>query len=166
MIGIRRRINALAAARKFTYGGAGSVTFAVRDVRRTHELELLGRDAAGTFELAGRIWRVGLGGIARVIRKREGRCLDRHALDSLHEMAEERAAAKLAVGHRLQPDIFLKSDDLTDGAVLDDVQFAFHHLSFAHLMPRLDQRLRAQQAADVIGVKRRGVVHFALPDAV
>ena len=80
-------------------------------------------------------------------------------------MTEEGATPKLAVGHRRQPDVFLKPDDFADGAVLHGAQLVFRHCPFTHLVPRLNQCMRAQQAADMIGVKGWGLVHSVLPGA-
>jgi len=74
-------------------------------------------------------------------------------------MTEEGAAAKLAVGYRLQSDVFLEANGLANGVVFQRAQLAFGHRAFTDLVPRLDQCARAQQAADVIGMKRRGIAH-------
>ncbi len=74
-------------------------------------------------------------------------------------MAEKRAAAEFAVGDAFQADILLQLDDVPDRAVLDLVQLIFRNRLVAQLVARLDQLVRAQQAADMIGAKRRTLLH-------
>ena len=63
-------------------------------------------------------------------------------------------AAELAVGDGLQPDLLLHSHDLADRAVLDGAQVG-RDLAASLPLPRIEQLLRAQEAADVIGAEWR-----------
>src|SRR5262249_2878556 len=65
------------------------------------------------------------------------------------------AAAELAVGDRLEPHMPLLADDLLDLAVLDLLQLLGRDLAFLAARARRLERLRAQQAADVVGAIRR-----------
>src|SRR3972149_202606 len=64
-------------------------------------------------------------------------------------------AADFAVGDRLQAALFLASDDALDLAVLDRLECRRIDFASGALLARLLQRGRTQQAADVIGAKRR-----------
>ncbi len=64
-------------------------------------------------------------------------------------------AAEFAVGDRLQADLFLLLDDALDLAILDLLQLRPRVISpLAFLRARLVDRLRAQQAADMVGAER------------
>ena len=68
-------------------------------------------------------------------------------------------AAELAVGDRLQPDVFLLLDDARDLAVLDRLELR-GRISPRSACARLFERGGAQQAADVIGAEGRlGALH-------
>ena len=64
--------------------------------------------------------------------------------------------AELAVGDALQADVFLERDDRGDRLVLDATQRLGRDLAARLLLARLEQALRAQEAADMVGAKGRG----------
>ena len=64
-------------------------------------------------------------------------------------------AAKLAIGDRLQADIFLLLDDTLDLAVLDFLELRGRNFAFGALLACFFQRCRTQQATDMVGAKRR-----------
>ena len=66
----------------------------------------------------------------------------------------EVGAAELAVGDALQADVFLELDDLGDRVVLDGAQLLRADAAGGALGARVEQALRAQEAADVVGAKR------------
>src|SRR5262249_37428082 len=64
-------------------------------------------------------------------------------------------AAEFAVGDRLKADILLLLDDALDLAVLDLLQRLLAQLALSMLGPRVVDRLRTKQAADMVGAERR-----------
>src|SRR6202008_3803507 len=74
-------------------------------------------------------------------------------------------AAKLAVGDRLQSGRLLLFDDVLDLAILDRFEFGGADLAFGAFLARGFERRRPQQAADMIGAKRRlgSLRHDLLP---
>ena len=73
-------------------------------------------------------------------------------------------AAELAIGGELQADVLLFLDRLFDLAVFDCAQRLSRNLVTRALDPRLFQRRRPQQAADLFGAEwRRGSLHAFLP---
>ena len=67
-------------------------------------------------------------------------------------------AAEFAVGDRFQPDRLLPLDRLADRRILDLPQRFDGTLAALRLVARLAQLRRPQQAADLVGAKRR--FHF------
>jgi hypothetical protein len=63
-------------------------------------------------------------------------------------------AAELAIGDCLQADFLLFLDDARDLAVLDCLEFGGTDRALGALVPRILERLRPQQAADMIGAER------------
>jgi hypothetical protein len=80
-------------------------------------------------------------------------CLEGYAVELAHEVEVPVVAPELAVGDRLQADRFLLRHRAADRRVLDRAQVRM--LCFA----RGGELGRPQQAADVVGVKRRGRRH-------
>src|SRR6516164_1093181 len=75
-------------------------------------------------------------------------------------------AAELAVGNRLQADLFLFPDDRANLTVFDLLEFGCTDVVVGAALARLFQGGRAQQAADMIGAeRRRGSLHPFLPCA-
>ena len=78
-----------------------------------------------------------------------------HAAQLLEEIDVEVRAPKFAVGDGRKADVLLHLHDLGDRAVLDGAELRRRDLAARLLLARLEQILRAQEAADVIGAKRR-----------
>src|SRR5262249_32728073 len=78
-----------------------------------------------------------------------------HPVEPSVEIEVPPGTAELAVGRELQPDLLLFFDDLLDLAILDFTQVLGRDLARGALGTRLLERCRAQQAADMIGAKRR-----------
>ena len=93
--------------------------------------------------------------MAVVISKFEFRRLDDKSADALDKPAPVGRAAELAVVDDLQPDVFLHRDSLADAIVEDFIERFVIDLLGGVIAERLPQRGWAQQAADVIGAKRR-----------
>src|SRR5258708_21962036 len=69
-------------------------------------------------------------------------------------------AAELAVGRQLKAEFLLPLDDLLDLAVLDRLELGGGDGTLFALGPRFLERRRAQEAADMVGTKRRvGSLH-------
>jgi hypothetical protein len=96
--------------------------------------------------------------VAVVVAEVEGRRLDHEAVDALDEPAPIGAAAELAVVRDLEPDILLQFDRIADAAILDFGKARIVDLSRQMIAKRLAQLGRPQQAADVIGAKRRAAI--------
>ncbi len=75
------------------------------------------------------------------------------AVEAPEEIEMPPGAAEFAVGDRLQADLFLLLDDALDLAVLDLLQLRGRDLALGLLRARLMDRLRTQQAADMIGAE-------------
>src|SRR5258708_37771730 len=82
-----------------------------------------------------------------------------HAVELLEEVDMEIGAAELAVGHRLEAKALLEAHDVADREVLDLAQLFLRDRALLVPLARLEQLLRAQEAADVIGAEgRRGAL--------
>ena len=66
-----------------------------------------------------------------------------------------RAAAELAVGHTLEPDLLLHPHEIADRRILDPPQLPGREPAGLMIRPRPQQFRRPQQAPDMIGAKRR-----------
>ena len=66
-------------------------------------------------------------------------------------MTVERIAAHLAVGDDVEPGRLLQRDGLVHGAVLDRLECRRRQLAALELLARVEEVLRAQEAADDIG---------------
>src|SRR5512135_1694431 len=128
------------------------------------ELEMLDHRVAGKAELAG--------DLEAFIARRHGSKGDtgvHHMLLDAVEAPEKiempPGAAEFAVGDRLQANLFLLLDDAANLAVLDFFQLLRRDLALGALFARLFQGGGAQQAADMIGTKRRlcTLRHIASP---
>src|SRR5581483_488760 len=80
----------------------------------------------------------------------------RDPVELVDEVHVPRRAAELAVGRRLQPDLLLLPHDLADRLVLDAPQLVVVDAAGGVVLARLQEPLRAKQAAHVVGPERRG----------
>jgi hypothetical protein len=64
-----------------------------------------------------------------------------------------RRTPELAVGRRLQADVLLLADDVTDRLVLDAAQLVVVDAAGGVVRARLHQLRRPEQAADVVGAE-------------
>src|SRR5262249_36511526 len=69
------------------------------------------------------------------------------------EEAVIRAAAKLAVGRKLEADAFLKRERVPDGRIFRGAQRVAADLAVAKARAQLQELARTQQAADVLGAE-------------
>ena len=79
------------------------------------------------------------------------------------EVHVPRAAAQLAVGGRLEPDLLLHPHDVADGVVLGGAEVLGADATGGGVLAGLEQRRRAEQAPDVIGTERWGREHRPHP---
>ena len=77
------------------------------------------------------------------------------AVEAPEEIEMPPGAAELAVGDRLQADLFLFLDDALDLAVFDRLERGGVDFALGALLARFFQRGRTQQAADMVGAERR-----------
>jgi hypothetical protein len=77
------------------------------------------------------------------------------AIQSPQEIEMPPRPAKFAIGDRRQTGGFLLFDDIFDLAVLDRFELIGADFTFSSALARLLERGRPQQAADMIGAKRR-----------
>ena len=83
------------------------------------------------------------------------------------EVGMEERAAKLAVGDRLQPQVFLVLRDLADRLVLDAAQDGGIDFAFGERGAGFDELLGAQETADVVAVAtvlKDAAKEYAPPD--
>src|SRR6185295_6494512 len=73
----------------------------------------------------------------------------------LEKVDVEVGAAELAVGDAAQPHVLLEADDLGDRVVLDGAQLRGRDLALGAALARVEQAPGPEEAADVIGAKRR-----------
>src|SRR5262249_20301772 len=118
------------------------------------ELEMLDHGMAGEADLAGDLEAV-------VARGHAGKgdtglhCIAFDAVETPEKIEMPPRAAEFAVGDRLQSDAFLFFDDVLDLVVLDCFEFIDVDFAFGVPLARRFERRRPQQAADMIGAKRR-----------
>jgi hypothetical protein len=92
---------------------------------------------------------------ARAVEAHVDAALGDHPRELGQEVDVEVRAAELAVGDAVKPQVFLVSHDVADRFVLDRAQRAGVDRSLRELVARVEQLLAAQEAADVVGAKRR-----------
>jgi hypothetical protein len=92
------------------------------------------------------------------VTKSEQRRADLQAFGSFHEPTPIGAAAKFAVRRHLKSNLVLQAHDGTDAVVLNARELVVSDLVGGMTAERLSQGLRPQQAADVIGAKRRAAI--------
>ena len=81
--------------------------------------------------------------------------LERHlseALDRIREAALKRQSAHLAVGHDIQSGLLLQGYRGVHRFVLDSLELGRLDLALLEQPPGIQQRLRAEQTADHVGV--------------
>ena len=78
-----------------------------------------------------------------------------HAAELIDEVHVPRRAPKLAVGGALQADVALEGDRIADRVVLDGTQLSRVDAARLVVGPGSPHSLGPQQAADVVGAKRR-----------
>ena len=76
----------------------------------------------------------------------------------IHEMRDIGGAAKLPVGDRLETDFFLHGDGIADAAVLNRAEPVGVDLAPVKAAETVPQRIRTQQAPDVLGPEGRNSV--------
>ena len=82
------------------------------------------------------------------------------AVEHAEEIEVPPGAAELAVGRELEADLLLLLDDLLDLTVLDGLELGRRDRALLALGARLLQRGGTQEAADMVGAKRRfGSLH-------
>ena len=152
VIGMRR--DGGVAAAEMQRAGTGNRELRHRAGEGAQALEIVGMDRLRPCELAldhrGRL------GAAR--ERSAGLATDRVGRDVAEaavEIAVVGAAAKLAVGREPQPDPRLQIDRRGDRLVLASLQLLAADLAALISAPRVEQRRRAQQAADMLGAERR-----------
>src|SRR5262249_9196730 len=94
-----------------------------RDLRRARgdradKREFVGRDPADPLELSLHIGGLELGGAALGVMEVERRRLGGESVDGIDKTEEPGRTSKLAVGDRLQANVLLQRDGLSDAAVL------------------------------------------------
>ncbi len=89
------------------------------------------------------------------------------SVELLYEIGVKRAAPVLPVGDRVEPDGFLKSDDVPDAVVLELAKGRGAELSLQGLFVSRPELRHAQQAPDLVGAERwlRAVRHPHLAKA-
>src|SRR5262245_39675479 len=126
---------------------------------RLDELEVLQHRMVGKAELAddARALRAGLQALERDALLHH---IAFRAVEAPEKVEVPPGAAELAVGDGLEPHLLLLLDDALDLAVLDRLERGRADLALGVLLPRLLERSRTQQAADMVGAERRlGSLH-------
>ena len=77
------------------------------------------------------------------------------SLELLEKIDVEVRAPIFAVGNSGKTCVFLEANDVADGGILDVAQLGATDFVLADAFARLEQRRGAQEAADVVGAKRR-----------
>ena len=93
----------------------------------------------------------------RAVEAHRDAALGLDALELRQEVDVEIGAAELAVGDAAQAQVLLELDDAADRVVLHAAQRRGVDGAGLVLLARIEQRLGAQEAADVVGAKRRRV---------
>ena len=108
--------------------------------------------------LSRRVGRRKIDLFAPLVTKFEQRRANLQAFGSFHEPAPVGATAKFAVRRHLKSDLFLQAHDGADAIVLNARELVVSDLVGGMPAERLPQGLRPQQAADVVGAKRRAAI--------
>ena len=83
---------------------------------------------------------------------------DRHAFQPLQEVDVKEGSAELAVGDAFQADVLLLLDDVADVSVFDLSQLGLGDGARLLSLARLNERRRPEEAADVVGAGRVGLL--------
>ena len=125
-----------------------------RDVAQ--ELEFIERERLRAADLSRGIRRGEFHLVSAVVAKLERRRPDFKAVGALDKAAPIGSAAEFAVGHDLQAERFLQPDDAANAIVQNVVRNPSAEILAGGVVAMgLPQRGRAQQAADMVGAKRR-----------
>jgi hypothetical protein len=100
-----------------------------------------------------------------LIVKRKARLRHAESVDALDEPAPVGPAAKLAVSDDRKPDVLLQLDGIADRRILSGGKALFVQLAVGKGAEGSAQSGRAQQAANMIGAKRR-TTHATLLDGI
>src|SRR5262249_46010582 len=143
----------------------GDLRHGARD--RYQELEILDEDAAfrARQPAAHLHGRRAVQTLSR-IRVEADRQLGRNHLDVAelqHEVAVPGMAVVLAVGSEPESQVLLQAYDLADRRLLDRTQFLRRQVALLGPLARRDQRVRTDQAADMVGAERRFAAWHAAP---
>jgi hypothetical protein len=93
--------------------------------------------------------------------------LDELDAERVQELRQIAHPPKFAVGDGMEADLLLQLDDLAYAAILEPAQLLARGLSRHEIAPRLDQPLRPDQAADMVGAeRRRGSFHQGFPSSM
>jgi hypothetical protein len=122
------------------------------------EDELIERERLPAAHRRRRIGRGEVDLVAVVVAKLEQRRTHLQTLGALDESTPIGAAAKLAVGDDLEPDVLLHADGITDTLVLNLRELVVRDLAAGVAPERLAQRRGPQQASHMVGAKRRAAV--------
>ena len=109
-------------------------------------------------DLAGDVRRDELVLVALIVLERQNGSSQAEAFDPLDEARPVGGAAELTVGDDLKADVFLHLDGFADALILHAREFGVVDLMSMVAAKRLAKRGGPQQAADVIGAKRRAAV--------
>ena len=85
-----------------------------------------------------------------------------HILEFQHEIPMPGVAVVLAVGDDLEPEIFLHAHDVADRGLLNRPELGVRDLLLLRLFACVDESVRPDQAADMVGAKGRlGAFHYS-----
>src|SRR5215468_4230406 len=106
-------------------------------------------------DLRGRIGSGEIDLVAAIVAKFEQRGPNLQPFGALHKASPIGAAPKFPVGCHFKPDLFLHAYRRADAVILDARELVAADFMCGMTAEGLTQNLRPQQAADVIGAKRR-----------
>ena len=138
-------------------------TLGVRLVTLCRNSKSLALDAAAVADppgdAHGRRPEADLGAVVTLERRGEAALADLDAVQLLEKVDVEEGAPELAVGDAAQADLLLAAHHVPDRRVLDRAERRAIDLAAGEARARLEQALRPQKAADVVGpIGWRGAV--------
>jgi hypothetical protein len=116
-----------------------------------HEPEFVERDAARTADLSCREASLPADDVARLVAEFEERVARLQTVERPDEARGPSRAAKLAVGDRAEPDLFLHADRVADRRLEHFAEYRIVHRAFGVGAKRSLESTRAKQATDVLG---------------